>query len=107
VSPPRGKITDERTKIMKMPCDVKRYWFEYDDGTFYRNCPLIMREQEKAGRLGLFRLADKLHQEFWETFRRGVQYKKPSGTAKSAFPPQGHRSVSCFLTWPGVFPQTS
>jgi hypothetical protein len=65
---------------------VKRYWFTYDDGTFFRNCPLIMRERERAVKMFRFQLGEKLRDEWLETFRRGVQYKEHLGKNEVGIP---------------------
>jgi hypothetical protein len=51
---------------------VKRAWFRDPDGTFYRNCPLIRHERDRAA-VPWRRAA--LTDEWWETFRKGVQRK--------------------------------
>jgi hypothetical protein len=65
---------------------MKRYWFTYDDGTFFRNCPLIMRERKRAVKMFRFRLEEKLRDEWLETFRRGVQYKETLGKNEVGIP---------------------
>lgn len=65
---------------------MKRHWFTYDDGTFYRNCPLIQQEWDEALRRGKFRLVSKLKDEWYETFRRGCQYKDKLGRNEVAIP---------------------
>jgi hypothetical protein len=52
---------------------IRRTWFcKQSDGTYYRNCPLIMAEREEAVRRGQFDLAKELDQEWREVFGRGV-----------------------------------
>lgn len=70
---------------------MKRHWFTYDDGTYFRNCPLIMKEAEAAARTGRFRLARKLYDEWDQTFARGVQYKETLGKDDVGIP---------FPNWP-------
>lgn len=63
-----------------------RQWFRYDDGTFYRNCPLIDRELEALRRSPktylnprLLAALRDLEAEWRQTFSRGVQYKAELG----------------------------
>lgn len=51
---------------------IPRRWFRDDDGTYFRNCPLIHGEANQAAKLGRFRLAHKLHEEWEVAWREGV-----------------------------------
>jgi hypothetical protein len=61
------------------PFPHQRRWFQAKDGTFYRNCPLIMQERYQALRWCRFRLASQLREEWAETFRGGVTRKPTLG----------------------------
>lgn len=48
---------------------VRRAWFQDEDGTYFRNCPLIDRE---IARSISPRRRRALREEWWQTFREGV-----------------------------------
>lgn len=57
-----------------------RRWFPYADGSYYRNCPLIMGERDRVMAWplmtpGKFAILRALDAEWDQTFGRGVQYK--------------------------------
>lgn len=57
-----------------------RQWFRDEDGTYFRNCPLIASEREEvrnwpAGAFLKWRIIEELSNEWWRTFRTGVQRK--------------------------------
>lgn len=57
-----------------------RQWFRAEDGTFYRNCPLIASERNEvrawpAGTPLKWPVVEELSAEWWRTFRQGVQRK--------------------------------
>ena len=59
---------------------MKRAWFRDSNGTYYRNCPLILAEQERCIRWPWrYRLFWQLDAEFRETFRKGVLRKDRLG----------------------------
>jgi hypothetical protein len=59
---------------------MKRAWFQDNNGTFYRNCPLILAEQERCTRLPWrYRRFWKLNAEWREAFRKGVLRKDRLG----------------------------
>ena len=47
-------------------------WFQAEDGTYYRNCPLIMAERKAALAMGRYLLFERLGDEWHECFREGV-----------------------------------
>lgn len=51
----------------------KRAWFKDQDGTYYRNCSLILREMKQARGTRWFAV---LSAEFDEVFHRGVVRKE-------------------------------
>jgi hypothetical protein len=77
-----------------------RHWFEADDGTYFRNCPLIDRERDEVMAWpllapGKFAALDALHAEWRETFAAGMQRKAAldpgdveavPGTFREAYP---------------------
>lgn len=61
-----------RTASYRGRTTLRRTWFRDDDGTYYRNCPLIYAEQ---GRLSSFLLPWRfraLEREWWHVYREGV-----------------------------------
>lgn len=48
---------------------VRRAWFQDEDGTYFRNCPLIMRERTRAVSP---RHRRALSEEWWQAFREGL-----------------------------------
>jgi hypothetical protein len=59
---------------------VPRHWFADDDGTYYRNCPLIAAERDEVMAWplltpGKFEALDALFAEWEETSEVGVQRK--------------------------------
>jgi hypothetical protein len=57
------------------PLRPHRQWFAAADGTFYRNCSLIMDERKAAIRRGRWRLARKLGEEWAVVFGQGLNRK--------------------------------
>jgi hypothetical protein len=53
-----------------------RAWFRDDDGTYFRNCPLIMAERKaelaQPWKPGQRARLDALQAEWWQAFRFGV-----------------------------------
>jgi hypothetical protein len=66
---------------------MKRQWFAGDDGSYYRNCPLIEDERRRAVRFGRFRLAARLRDEWYEVFREGITEKTALGPGDVAVRP--------------------
>lgn len=60
-----------------VPQDLPRRWFRDKDGTFYRNCPLVLKESREAIDAGRWEVATRLHAEFDEVFREGL-IRKPA-----------------------------
>lgn len=58
---------------------MKRSWFRDDDGTYYRNCPLIMKERQQAIRSLRLRRARILEAEWREAWRKGLIRKDKLG----------------------------
>lgn len=54
---------------------IPRRWFKAKDGTYFRNCPLIHGEAGQAARVGRYRLAHKLHDEWERVWENGVARK--------------------------------
>jgi hypothetical protein len=54
---------------------MKQQWFQAEDGTYYRNCPLIRDEMGRALRSGRLLLWRKLEAEWYDVFREGVTSK--------------------------------
>lgn len=73
------------------PVAHKRAWFKAEDGTFYRNCPLIMAERKRIG----YRpwLSDELADEWGKTFREGVQRKAELGPDDYVVKPASFRDA--------------
>lgn len=62
------------------PQPPARRWFQSEDGTFYRNCPLIAAERDEvmawpALTPGKYRVLDALAADWSRTFREGAQRK--------------------------------
>lgn len=59
---------------------MKRQWFQDTDGTYYRNCPLIRAEIDRARTCPwLWHHIRGLEAEWWEVFREGVTRKDKLG----------------------------
>lgn len=58
---------------------MKRAWIQAEDGTYYRNCPLIMIERKRAVATFRFRLAARLADEWHECWRKGLIRKDTLG----------------------------
>lgn len=54
---------------------IPRRWFRDEDGTYFRNCPLIHEEANQAAKAYRFRLASRLHQEWLSVWEKGVTRK--------------------------------
>jgi len=58
---------------------MKRTWFQAADGTYYRNCPLILAEQWRLSSLLLPWRYRTLNREWWQAYREGVQRQNTIG----------------------------
>jgi hypothetical protein len=65
---------------------VKKSWLQDKDGTYYRNCPLIMAERKRA----IFRRG-ALSREWRETYIIGVQRKDTLGPRDVLVQPRSFR----------------
>lgn len=72
---------------------MKRQWFRDTDGTYYRNCPLIMDEWKRAIRLGRFFLASRLGREWDTAFRQGVIRKNALTRGDTVVQPRPFREA--------------
>lgn len=52
---------------------MRRTWFKDDDGTYYRNCPLVKRDMGRPMNLILFWRQFSLHNEWDEVYAAGVR----------------------------------
>lgn len=51
---------------------MRRSWFQDDNGTYYRNCPLIDADRKRALNRLLPWRARTLTAEWWHAYREGV-----------------------------------
>ncbi|MFM9629387.1 hypothetical protein ACKI10_17390 [Streptomyces galilaeus] len=51
---------------------TRRAWLQDDDGTYYRNCPMIMAEQDRLINMLLPWRLRALDREWWHVYREGV-----------------------------------
>jgi hypothetical protein len=73
---------------------MKRAWFAGTDGTYYRNCPLIMAEQQRClRRPWRYRLFWQLDAEWHEVFRQGVKRKDRLGRGDVLVQPRPFREA--------------
>lgn len=74
----------------------RRHWLRADDGTFYRNCPLIKIEQNEvrawpAGTPGKWTMHEALTDEWWLVYRHGVIRKDALTPADVLAEPEPYR----------------
>jgi hypothetical protein len=68
-----GRRWSRRRQSSRGVAAAPRTWFrKTSDGTFFRNCPLIMQERERAVDAQNWPAVDRLDAEWHEVFWRGV-----------------------------------
>jgi hypothetical protein len=73
---------------------VKRQWFrDEDDGGFYRNCPLIRDDMDRALRRGRLLLHRRLAAEWQQAWTEGVISKPSLGRGDVAVEPAPFREA--------------
>lgn len=82
-----------QTVIGPWPLRPRRQWFAAADGTFYRNCPLIMDERKLAARWGRRLLAHRLGEEWNLVFQQGLTRKEKLGRGDVVVPQAAFRDA--------------
>lgn len=72
---------------------MKRHWFRDEDGGYYRNCPLIQNEMDRAFRRGRLLLWRKLQAEWWQCWYEGITEKSTLGRGDVAVTPAPFRDA--------------
>lgn len=65
-----GEFT--RTAAYRYRAVTRRAWLQDADGTYYRNCPMIMAEQDRLINMLLPWRCRALKREWWYAYREGV-----------------------------------
>lgn len=81
---------------------MKRAWFADTNGTYYRNCPLIMAEMKRCTRMPWrYWLFWRLNAEWNDVFRQGVKRKSRLGRGDVVVQPRPFREV--YPQYPGLW----